>query len=503
MINGGLIYLNTERLLPIRKRFLSVGLIPRFTGIARLQHKESLQFAMVDGREDTLSRQSIEGMGVQVYTRGGQSALVSADEVNESTLEGCIQQAIALCKDDGESRILHASGLWSTQPDQGERTISTEYDIESMSPETARQALLEIHQELKQISPDTPCRTSFLISEDEWRILRTDGTDVHFTVPRSLFRHEISCWQDGKNTTLSITWVGHDYSTIIYRDIREKLFHRSFALNGHLQHLMTAQPVDHGSYPLIIDAHLMGGLVHEAFGHAAEGDLVFKGSILSRDNKLNTGQRMGPETISIVDGPVDLDWGDQPFSANGFLRQTVRIVNQGLLCNALTDIFIAEPIGAFPTGAERVEDYRKPPIPRMSNIRLEMPIELPLVADLEDISARELYDLLLLHNIAEPSKKYLFLSGYRGGQVNSTSGDFVFQCAMIFVFWNGQVHLHPPAIFSGNIMAILNAIQMGFGRQHIRRSGMCGKRGQKVPTSGGGPFFTLIGQDPTIRIGGR
>ncbi len=458
---------------------------------------------MVDGRVDSLSRQSTEGMGVQIYTRGGQSALVSADKVNVSTLEACIHQAIALCEDDGESRVLNAGRLWSTQPDHGERIISTEFGIGSMSPETARQALLDLHLELKQISPDTPCRTSFLISEDEWRILRTDGTDVHFTVPRSLFRHAISGWQDGKNTTLAITWVGHDYSPLISKDIQEKLYQRTAARNEHLRELVTAAPVDHGSYPLIIDAHLMGGLVHEAFGHATEGDLIFKGSIASIDNRLNIGQRMGPETISIVDGPIDLDWGDQPFSANGFLRQTVRILDQGVLCQALADIFIADPIGVFPTGAERAEDYRKPPIPRMSNIRLEMPIALPLVADLEDVSARELYDLLLLHNIAEPNTKYLFLSGYRGGQVNSTSGDFVFHCAMIFSFWNGQVHLHPPAIFSGNIMAVMNAIQLGIGRQHVHRSGMCGKRGQKVPTSGGGPLFTVIGQDTAIRIGGR
>jgi len=310
-------------------------------------------------------------------------------------------------------------------------------------------------------------------------------------------------WSGGRNFTLPTVRVGNDCRAILDEQEKETIRRRAKARMPLLEALTTAPSVPHGSYRILIDAHLTGGLVHEAFGHAAESDAVYRGSILSDKGCFRRGMRVGPEKISIVDGPLDYDWGDQPFSADGFPRRTVTIVERGVLKEALADAFTARPIGAEPAGAERVQGYAFVPIPRMSNIRLEIEDCLPWECDFEDLSAQQLYHFLLQNHVVEPAEEVLFLSGYRGGQVNSTSGDFVFNCSLMFRLKNGQATLCAPTIFSGNIFAVLDSIRLGIGRRHLNRSGMCGKQGQKVPTSGGGPLFTLIDPHPDIRIGGR
>ena len=93
-------------------------------------------------------------------------------------------------------------------------------------------------------------------------------------------------------------------------------------------------------------------------------------------------------------------------------------------------------------------------------------------------------------------------SGYSGGQVNPTSGDFVFNCRAIYTLDRQGVALHKPAIFSGSMFGALGALRETFGPLKLDALGYCGKWGQSVPSSGGSHYFLFLEPDERVRLGG-
>jgi TldD protein len=217
---------------------------------------------------------------------------------------------------------------------------------------------------------------------------------------------------------------------------------------------------------------------------------------------MRLGERVAPPFVSIVDGPVAGDFAYQPISANGQTRETVSLVRNGVLVAGLGDLFSAARAGMPVSGADRIESYQHAPLPRMSNIRIELSDPLPLHVDFDEVTPAELRATLVAHGLIEPGERVLYLSGYRGGQVNPKLGDYVFNCAAIYDFTDG-VRPCKPAIFSGLTLSTLSSIVAGLGPLHLDAMGFCGKSGQSVPSSGGSHAFVVIGANPDITIGGR
>jgi TldD protein len=256
-----------------------------------------------------------------------------------------------------------------------------------------------------------------------------------------------------------------------------------------------------GSYPLVIDYALAKGLAHEAFGHAAEAD-GFRSSVLARDGRFRAGDEVGADHVSIVDEPVTGDHAFQPFSSNGVPRERATLVERGRLVEGLSDIWSAGPGGVRLTGAGRAESFHHAPQARMSNIRIEVDSPLPAAGEFEDYGPEEVRDLLASAGVFTRHPKVVFLSGYSGGQVNPTTGDFVFNCKAIYVLSRDGVAFHKPAIFSGSMFSALHAIREAFGPLLLDALGYCGKWGQSVPSSGGSHYFLVLDPDPKVRLGG-
>jgi TldD protein len=251
----------------------------------------------------------------------------------------------------------------------------------------------------------------------------------------------------------------------------------------------------------VIDYALAKGLAHEAFGHAAEAD-GFRSSVLARNGRFRVGEIVGAPHVSIVDEPVRGDHAWQPFSANGIRRERATIVDRGRLADALSDPWSAGPGGVRLTAAERAESYRSPPLPRMSNIRIEAEAPLAAPGTFEDYGPEELRDLLDRAGVLRRHPRVAFLSGYSGGQVNTATGDFVFHCRAIHSLGRDGIRLHRPAIFSGSMLGALGAIREAFGPLLLDAIGSCGKWGQSVPSSGGSHYFLVLDPDPSFRLGG-
>jgi TldD protein len=289
----------------------------------------------------------------------------------------------------------------------------------------------------------------------------------------------------------------------LWRDRTRTLFLRRAERAAQLaRDLPDAPPFPAGSYPLIIDYALAKGLAHEAFGHACEAD-SYRSSILARDGRLRIGERVGAEHVSIVDEPVDADHAWQPFSLNGVPRSRAVLVDGGRLAEGLSDAWSADAGGVRLTGAARAESFQHPPLPRMSNIRIEVADPFPAPGSFEDYGPEQVRDLISSAGLFNRHPRFVFLSGYSGGQVNTATGDFAFHCKAIYDLSPSGVVMHRPAIFSGSMFGALKSIREAFGPLLLDAIGHCGKWGQSVPSSGGSHYFLALDPHPTVRLGGR
>jgi TldD protein len=138
----------------------------------------------------------------------------------------------------------------------------------------------------------------------------------------------------------------------------------------------------------------------------------------------------------------------------------------------------------------------------MSNIRIEVDDPLPAPGPFEAYGPAEVRELLGSAGLFRRHREFRFLSGYSGGQVNPTSGDFVFNCKAIYRLSESGIELHRPAIFSGSMFGALRSIREAFGPLKLDALGHCGKWGQSVPSSGGSHYFLVLEPDPSVRLGG-
>jgi TldD protein len=233
-----------------------------------------------------------------------------------------------------------------------------------------------------------------------------------------------------------------------------------------------------GRMPVVLSAEAGGTMVHEAIGHGLEADLARQGMSVYKDM---LGKPVGNPLVSIVDdSTVPGKRGSFGIDDEGTPGQRTLLVENGVLRGFLHDRLSAMKEGAAPTGNGRRESYRHKPIPRMTNT-----IILPGADTPESVLA--------------PVDRGLFVVKMGGGQVNTVTGDFMFEVAEGYRIENGkrgeQVR---GATITGNgpeALGMIDAVgsDLGFGL------GTCGKDGQGVPVGDAQP--TLRFGPPWITVG--
>jgi TldD protein len=471
--------------------------------ILRLQHKVERRVSAVNAAVDGVIFEETCGVGVHVITESGMSAHASGDCVTPECVEQLVVDAAAMAAMSEAYGAVRVSGHEEMPRLITSRLRECAKGIDGISPDEEQRLVVQACREAMSMDPRIACHTSYRIVDEEWRIVRSDGTDAVFNMPRAACHVSITARDTATRKAASVAAAvsGQDASIIATGDGWSKLVKR-IRKSGHtVLGLLEAGSVKAGSYRIVIDYALAKGLAHEAFGHSAESDGMDT-SILGRNGKFMSGERVASDIVSIVDGPVEGDYAYQPISANGVVRRTVDIVSKGVLASALADAFSAKKAGVEPTGAGRAESFVNVPIPRMSNIRLTVADPLPMPMQFEDVGPEHVREALVRANLLPAGGSVLYLSGYKGGQVNPAKGDFVFNCSAIYELSERSIRLCQPAIFSGRVLSALSSIIAGIGRPIIDAQGTCGKSGQSVPSSGGANMFLVIDASPDIRIGG-
>ena len=131
-----------------------------------------------------------------------------------------------------------------------------------------------------RLGEDRTIRSVLFAADEEWRIVRSDGTDVSFATPRASLRHELSARTDGRIVRASASVSGTASATLLAEGVGGTLVRRARRAAADASLAATAPAIESGRYRVVLRHGLSKGLAHEAIGHLCESDV--DGSVLMR-----------------------------------------------------------------------------------------------------------------------------------------------------------------------------------------------------------------------------
>jgi TldD protein len=234
--------------------------------------------------------------------------------------------------------------------------------------------------------------------------------------------------------------------------------------------LLSSKAAKGGVYDVIADPVLNGAMVHEAFGHACEGDSLTGGSSVLQDR---LGTAVGPEHINLTDDPtLPGHIGSFSYDWEGTKAETRELVKDGILSEFMHTLDTSSRLGMRANGAARATSFKFPPIPRMSNTVME-----PGDWDLEEL--------------IEDTKEGLIMCNVDYGYTDSTKGQFMFKATHGQLIENGErTHMIRDAALGGQILDILGKID-AVCSDFFYDAGSCGTQGQSAWVMSGGPHIRI------------
>jgi TldD protein len=242
---------------------------------------------------------------------------------------------------------------------------------------------------------------------------------------------------------------------------------------------LDAKPAPAGEMAVVLGAGWPGILLHEAVGHGLEGDFNRKGSSVFSGR---VGQRVAAKGVTVVDdGTIADRRGSLNIDDEGNQTQRNVLIEDGILKGYLQDSHNARLMKTAPTGNGRRESFAHLPMPRMTNTFMLGGNDSP-------------------KEIIASVKKGLYAANFGGGQVDITSGKFVFSASEAYMIENGRI-TYPVkgATLIGNGPDALTRVSMiGDDMKLDSGVGTCGKEGQSVPVGVGMPTIRIDG----LTVGG-
>jgi TldD protein len=240
------------------------------------------------------------------------------------------------------------------------------------------------------------------------------------------------------------------------------------------QALLSLEAVDApaGTMPVVLGPGWPGVLLHEAVGHGLEGDFNRKGTSVYSGR---IGQRVAAPGVTIVDdGTLPGRRGSLNVDDEGTVTQCNVLIEDGILRGYMQDTLNARLMGVAPTGNGRRESFAHLPMPRMTNTYM-----LAGNHDPEEMIASV--------------KRGLYAPNFGGGQVDITSGRFVFSASEAYLIEDGKITRPVKgATLIGNGPETMNRVSMiGNDLELDAGVGVCGKDGQSVPVGVGQPSLKI------------
>ncbi|HHR5900852.1 TPA: metalloprotease TldD [Providencia alcalifaciens] len=227
-----------------------------------------------------------------------------------------------------------------------------------------------------------------------------------------------------------------------------------------------------GMMPVVLGAGWPGVLLHEAVGHGLEGDFNRRGTSVFSGKM---GEQVASSLCTVVDdGTIAGRRGSLAIDDEGVPGQYNVLIENGILRNYIQDKHNARLMGVAPTGNARRESYAHLPMPRMTNTYMLAGESTP-------------------EEIISSVEKGLYAPNFGGGQVDITSGKFVFSTSEAYLIENGKITspVKGATLIGSGVEAMQQISMVGNDLALDKGVGVCGKEGQSVPVGVGQPTLKL------------
>ncbi len=435
-----------------------------------LEYRQSESFAFDDGKLKSASFDTAQGFGLRAVS-GEATGYGHASELSESAIRRAAQTVKAVRTGRaGQSDV--APGATNR------RLYPPDNPLDAVAFADKVALLQEIDAHARAADPRV--RQVMASLTGSWQavsIRRADGARTGDIRP--LLRLNVSIVvEDGgvRETGSSGSGGRHAYGVLMAPETWQG--HVNEALRQALV-LVEAKPAPAGEMPVVLGPGWPGILLHEAIGHGLEGDFnrkktsVFSGLM---------GERVGAPGVTVIDdGTLPGRRGSLTIDDEGTPTRSTTLIEDGVLVGYMQDRLNARLMGTGSTGNGRRQSFAHQPMPRMRNTIMQAGEEAP-----EDILRRV--------------DKGLYAVNFGGGQVDITSGKFVFSASEAYRIENGKVGAPVKGatlIGTGhevlkNVRAVGNDLRLDPG------IGTCGKNGQGVPVGVGQPTLLVDG----LTVGG-
>jgi TldD protein len=435
------------------------------------QHSRQEGWSLEDGKVKSGSRSTDQGAGLRAVS-GEKTGFAYSDALNFSALEKAAEAARSISNHGGgisqipfESRT--APALYSTAD-----------PLTSLASQDKIKLLQLVEAEARASDPRVSQVMASLASvHDVVLVARSDGEMVADVRPLIRLNITVIAEQAGRREQGSYGGGGrYGYQWLLEED-RAK----SFAREAVRQALVNLDAIDSpaGTMTVVLGSGWPGILLHEAIGHGLEGDFNRKGTSAFSGR---VGERVASSVCTIVDdGTIPDRRGSLSVDDEGEASQNTVLIENGILKGYMQDSLNARLTGTHSTGNGRRESYAHLPMPRMTNTYM--------LAGQDDPA-----------EILSSVDSGLYAVNFSGGQVDITSGKFVFSASEAYRIEKGKLGAPVKgATLIGNGPDVLTRVSM-VGNDLALDSGIgtCGKDGQSVPVGVGQPTMRIDG----LTVGG-
>ena len=429
------------------------------------QYSRSESWGLEEGQVKSGNFSIDQGVGVRAVS-GEKTAFAYSDDINLPALQTAANATKAIAAMGTEQTAHMIERVTATQ------LYLPQDPIASLSADAKVQLLERLERYARKIDPRITQVTASIAGEYEVvMVARHDGVMAADVRPLVRCSIQVIAEQDGRREQGSSGGGGrfsYSYFTDdVLQDYAQKAVHQ--ALTN-----LDARPAPAGSMTVVLGSGWPGILLHEAIGHGLEGDFNRKGS--SAFNNM-IGKKIASKGVTVVDdGTIADRRGSLNVDDEGNATQRTVLIEDGILRGYIQDSLNSRLMGMPLTGNARRESYAHIPMPRMTNTYM-------------------LNGNMAAEEIIKSVKKGLYAANFGGGQVDITSGKFVFSAAEAWMIEDGKL-TYPVkgATLIGNGPDVLTRVSMiGNDMALDPGVGTCGKEGQSVPVG--------VGQ-PTLRIDG-
>ena len=468
---AGIFYRNTELDPGRTERLVAEALSGCDDGELFLQYATSESFSFDDGRLKAATFDTQQGFGLRGVA-GETTAYAHANELSEAAIRRAGETISVVRSGHGGNAALNA-------PPRTNRKLYTDADPLSAVPFADKVALLgKIDAAARARDPRVAqVSVSLLGSWSVVEIVRADGSRARDVRPLVRLNVQIVA-QNGDRRETGFHGLGGRY---LYDDLLDEKVWSSAIDTALAQALVNLDAVaaPAGEMTVVLGPGWPGILLHEAIGHGLEGDFNRKGTSAFAGM---LGQRVAAPGVTVVDdGAMDQRRGSLTIDDEGTPTERTILIEDGILKGYMQDRMNARLMGVASTGNGRRESFAHAPMPRMTNTFM-----LGGTDDPGEILSR--------------AKSGIYAKSFGGGQVDITSGKFVFTCTEAYRIENGR--LGAPikgATLIGNGPDVLTRVKaIGNDLALDEGVGICGKGGQSVPAGVGQPTLLIEG----LTVGG-